>query len=183
MNGYGPQPLGSAHSCKRHPPKEGLTETWTITRSHPRWAWSNTSFSRPYAGYRPRPIHALTFARRQLILKHMLNYSPSLDRVFHALADPTRRGMVERLSRGPASVKELAAPLQMSLPAVTQHLQVLEASGLVASEKTGRVRTCRLNQAGLKTAEQWITERREGWERRLDRLGTLLIGEQGGDTP
>lgn len=113
----------------------------------------------------------------------MLNYSPSLDRVFHALADPTRRGMVERLSRGPASVKELAAPLQMSLPAVTQHLQVLEASGLVASEKTGRVRTCRLNQAGLKTAEQWITERREGWERRLDRLGTLLIGEQGGDTP
>lgn len=113
----------------------------------------------------------------------MLNHPPSLDRLFHALADPTRRGMVERLSRGPASVKELAEPLSMSLPAVTQHLQVLEASGLVESEKTGRVRTCRLNRAALKTAEQWITERREGWERRLDRLGTFLAEEPEGGTP
>lgn len=82
--------------------------------------------------------------------------------------------MVERLSRGPASVSELAKPLAMSLPAVVQHLQVLEASGLVFSEKVGRVRTCRLNTIALKTAEQWISERRAGWERRLDRLGDFL---------
>src|SRR5687767_14409637 len=96
---------------------------------------------------------------------------PSLDLVFHALADPGRRRMVERLSRGPASVSELAKPLTMSLPAVVQHLQVLEGSGLVISEKVGRVRTCRLNTAVLKSAEEWINERRQGWERKLDRLG------------
>ena len=104
----------------------------------------------------------------------MLNYQPSLDGLFHALADPTRRAIVERLSRGPASVKELAAPLQMSLPAVIQHLQVLEASGLMSSEKTGRVRTCRIETAALGTAEGWISERRQIWERRLDRLGQFL---------
>src|SRR5438132_14428264 len=110
----------------------------------------------------------------------MLNQSPPLDRVFHALADPTRRAMVERLSRGPASVSELARPLDMSLPAVVQHLQVLEASGLVRSEKIGRVRTCRIAPGALKTAEQWISERRNSWERRLDRLGEYLA-EQGGE--
>ncbi len=94
--------------------------------------------------------------------------------MFHALADPSRRAMVERLSRGPASVSELAQPLAMSLPAVVQHLQVLEASGLVRSEKVGRVRTCRLESQALRTAEQWITERRTSWERRLDRLGEYL---------
>ena len=104
----------------------------------------------------------------------MLNYSPSLDLVFHALADPGRRLMVERLSRGPASVSELAKPLAISLPAVVQHLQVLEQSGLVHSEKRGRVRTCRLNHAALKSAEEWIQERRSLWEQRLDRLGDLL---------
>jgi DNA-binding transcriptional ArsR family regulator len=104
----------------------------------------------------------------------MLNYSSSLDLVFHALADPGRRLMVERLSRGPASVSELAKPLAMSLPAVVQHLQVLEASGLVRSAKVGRVRTCHLNPLALKTAEQWIAERRTGWEQRLDRLGEFL---------
>jgi DNA-binding transcriptional ArsR family regulator len=104
----------------------------------------------------------------------MLNYSSSLDLVFHALADPGRRLMVERLSRGPASVSELAKPLTMSLPAVVQHLQVLEGSGLVISEKVGRVRTCRLNPLALRTAEEWIVERRAGWERRLDRLGDFL---------
>jgi DNA-binding transcriptional ArsR family regulator len=104
----------------------------------------------------------------------MLNYSASLDLVFHALADPGRRQMVERLSRGPASVSELAKPLAMSLPAVVQHLQILEASGLVASEKVGRVRTCRLNPLALKTVEEWIADRRTGWERRLDRLGDFL---------
>jgi DNA-binding transcriptional ArsR family regulator len=104
----------------------------------------------------------------------MLNYSISLDSVFHALADPGRRQMVERLGRGPASVSELARPLAMSLPAVVQHLQVLEASGLVLTQKVGRVRTCRLNLFALQTAEQWISERRGMWERRLDRLGDFL---------
>jgi DNA-binding transcriptional ArsR family regulator len=104
----------------------------------------------------------------------MLNQSLALDRVFQALADPTRRVMVERLSRGPASVSELARPFAMTLPAVVQHLQVLEESGLVRSEKVGRVRTCRIQPAALRTAERWITERRAAWERRLDRLGDYL---------
>jgi DNA-binding transcriptional ArsR family regulator len=104
----------------------------------------------------------------------MLNYQTPLDRAFQALADPTRRSMVERLSRGPASVSELARPLVMSLPAVMQHLAVLETSGLVLSEKAGRVRTCRINPAGLSEAEQWIAGRRMEWERRLDRLGDYL---------
>jgi DNA-binding transcriptional ArsR family regulator len=102
----------------------------------------------------------------------MLNYG--LDSVFHALADPSRRLMVERLTRGPASVSELSLPLVMSLPAVMQHLQVLESSGLVRSEKLGRIRTCRIEPAALRTAEQWISERRTSWERRLDRLGRYL---------
>lgn len=108
------------------------------------------------------------------ILKEMLNYQVSLDLVFHALSDPTRRLMVERLSRGPASVSDLARPLTISLPAVVQHLHVLEASGLVRSEKVGRVRTCRMQPQALQTAEQWIAGRRSGWERRLDRLGEFL---------
>jgi DNA-binding transcriptional ArsR family regulator len=109
----------------------------------------------------------------------MLNYSLALDQVFHALADPARRTMVERLSRGPATVSELAEPLPMSLPAVVQHLQVLEASGLVRSEKTGRVRTCRIEPQALTSAERWISARRTGWERRLDRLGDYLAGKDG----
>jgi DNA-binding transcriptional ArsR family regulator len=92
----------------------------------------------------------------------MLNQSSSLDLIFQALADPTRRLMVERLSRGPASVSELAKPFTMSLPAVVQHLQVLEASGLVKSEKVGRVRTCTIHTEALSLAETWITERRLG---------------------
>jgi DNA-binding transcriptional ArsR family regulator len=98
----------------------------------------------------------------------------TLDRVFQALADPSRRAMVERLSLGPASVSELAQPLAMSLPAVLQHLQVLETSGLVRTEKVGRVRTCRIEPVPLRRAEQWINDRRTGWERRLDRLGDYL---------
>jgi DNA-binding transcriptional ArsR family regulator len=104
----------------------------------------------------------------------MLNQSATLDRLFQALADPTRRVMVERLSRGPASVSELAQPLTISLPAVLQHLQVLEASGLVRSEKVGRVRTCQIESAALRVVEQWIAERRTLWERRFDRLGEIL---------
>ena len=104
----------------------------------------------------------------------MLNHSGTLDLAFQALADPSRRVMVERLCRGPASVSELARPLAMSLPAVVQHLKVLEASGLVRSEKIGRVRTCRIDARALRTAERWINERRTLWERRLDRLGDYL---------
>ena len=106
----------------------------------------------------------------------MVNQPPSLDQVFQALADPTRRGMVERLVRGPASVSELSRPLAMSLSAVLQHLQVLEAAGLVSSEKAGRVRTCRIEPAALRTAEAWITDQRTAWETRLDRLGDYLAG-------
>ena len=106
----------------------------------------------------------------------MPNQLPSLDQVFHALADPTRRGMVERLVRGPATVSELSRPLDMSLPAVMQHLQVLEASGLVRSEKAGRVRTCRIEPDALRAAEAWVTGQRTAWETRLDRLGDYLAG-------
>ena len=107
----------------------------------------------------------------------MLNQAADLDRVFQALADPGRRVMVERLSRGPASVSELARPLAMSLAAVLQHVQVLEASGLVRSQKTGRTRTCSINPAALRSAERWISDRRALWERRLDRLGEYLEGD------
>ena len=108
------------------------------------------------------------------ILKHMLNHSRALDLAFQALADPTRRAIVERLAQRPAPVSELARPLAMSLPAVMQHLAVLEAAGLVKSEKSGRVRTCRMNPEALSLAEQWIEARRREWERRLDRLGDYL---------
>jgi DNA-binding transcriptional ArsR family regulator len=98
----------------------------------------------------------------------------TLDLVFQALADPSRRQMVDRLSRGPASVSQLAEPFAMSLPAVVQHLQVLEASGLVQTEKIGRVRSCTLDAAAMSRAEQWINDRRIQWEKRLDRLGAFL---------
>ena len=107
----------------------------------------------------------------------MPNQLSPLDQVFHALADPTRRGMVERLVRGPASVSELSRPLAMSLPAVLQHLQVLEASGLVRSEKAGRVRTCRIEPDALRAAEAWVAGQRTAWETRLDRLGDYLAGQ------
>jgi DNA-binding transcriptional ArsR family regulator len=110
----------------------------------------------------------------------MLKYRSrgEIDRVFHALADPNRRIIVERLSRGSASVSDLARPLPMSLPAVVQHLQVLETSGLVRSEKVGRVRTCRLEPAALRPVEKWIRARRSNWERRLDRLGDYLAEDE-----
>lgn len=111
----------------------------------------------------------------------MLNQqmNPSLDLMFQALADPTRRMMVDRLSRGPASVSELAKPFDMSLPAVVQHLQVLEQSGLVRSEKVGRVRTCTIDPGAMSLAEKWINDRCIQWERRLDRLGELLVATAG----
>jgi DNA-binding transcriptional ArsR family regulator len=104
----------------------------------------------------------------------VLNQVADLDRVFQALADPGRRLMLDRLSQGPASVSELGRPLAMSLAAVVQHVQVLEASGLVRSQKTGRTRTCSLNPPVFRSAETWIAERRGLWERRLDRLGDYL---------
>ena len=104
----------------------------------------------------------------------MSTQNANIDRVFHALGDPTRRALLEKLSQGPISVSRLAEPLAITLAAVVQHLQILEESGLVHTEKLGRVRTCRIEPAGLKVAEQWIVERRSVWERRLDRLGELL---------
>ncbi len=102
----------------------------------------------------------------------MLNNN--LDKTFAALADPARRAIVERLIQGPATVSELAAPLPMSLPAVMLHLKVLEESGLVTSRKVGRVRTCQVDPKMLSQAEHWVSERRQMWERRLDRLGAFL---------
>jgi DNA-binding transcriptional ArsR family regulator len=98
--------------------------------------------------------------------------------MFQALADPARRAIVERLSRGPLSVTALAKPLPMSLPAVMQHLQMLESSGLVRSQKVGRVRTCTLEEAALRKVEQWVASRRATWEQRFDRLGSFLIEEE-----
>jgi DNA-binding transcriptional ArsR family regulator len=117
----------------------------------------------------------------------MLNQEIVLDRLFHALADPARRMMVERLSRGPAPVSELARPLPMSLPAAMQHLRVLETAGLVRSEKTGRVRICTIEPPALSRIEQWLGARRLEWESRLDRLGAYLdtlegTGEDDGAT-
>ena len=106
----------------------------------------------------------------------MINQS-HLDQMFQALADPSRRGMLERLCKGPASVSDLAKPLQMSLPAVLQHLQVLEQSGLVKTEKVGRVRTCSVETKALRSVEQWISARRTTWEQRFDRLGAYLAEE------
>jgi DNA-binding transcriptional ArsR family regulator len=98
----------------------------------------------------------------------------TVDRVFHALGDPTRRSILTRLGHGPQAVSSLAEPLSMTLTAVMQHVQVLEDSGLVYTEKVGRVRTCRVHTAGLTVLEQWISDQRSMWEKRLDRLGDLL---------
>jgi DNA-binding transcriptional ArsR family regulator len=107
----------------------------------------------------------------------VLNQQPEVDRLLQALADPTRRRIVERLGEGPATVKQLADPLPMSLAAVMQHLQVLERVGLVDSEKVGRTRVCQLDVAGLDTIDEWVAARRRTWERRLDRLGEMLARE------
>ncbi|HSR82694.1 MAG TPA: metalloregulator ArsR/SmtB family transcription factor [Streptosporangiaceae bacterium] len=113
----------------------------------------------------------------------MLNQITDLDRVFQALGDPGRRRMVEQLSRGPASVSELGKPLAISLAAVVQHVQVLEASGLIRSHKAGRTRTCSINPTALRSAESWIAERRSLWERRLDRLGDFLADAEDAAQP
>jgi DNA-binding transcriptional ArsR family regulator len=100
--------------------------------------------------------------------------SPRLDAVLQALAEPTRRAMVERLSRGPAAVSDLAEPFDLTLAAVVQHVQVLERSGLIRTQKVGRVRTCQLVPSALDVVDRWIADRRALWDRRLDRLGALL---------
>jgi DNA-binding transcriptional ArsR family regulator len=101
-----------------------------------------------------------------------------IDRVFHALGERTRRAMLDRLSRGPVSVSQLAGPLGITLTAVGQHLEILEACGLVTTEKVGRVRTCRMASTGLDALERWVGEHRTEWERRMDRLGELLEDEE-----
>lgn len=107
-------------------------------------------------------------------LKYVLNHSERLDRIFRAVTDPTRRHLLERLGHGPASVSTLAEPLEMSLAAVVQHLQVLQDAGLVSSEKAGRVRICQLVPEALRPAEEWLHARQTSWERRLDALGEVL---------
>jgi DNA-binding transcriptional ArsR family regulator len=113
---------------------------------------------------------------RRSTLKYMLNQLAP-DQVFHALGDSTRRRLVEHLSRGPASVSDLAKPLGITLAAVVQHLQVLERSGVVRTQKVGRVRTCHIEHTGLNVAAEWIADRQSLWERRLDRLGDMLAEE------
>src|SRR5918996_284339 len=105
-----------------------------------------------------------------MIVRHMPNQQANLDRVFHALSDPTRRAIVYRLSRGPASVSELAKPFSMAMPSLLQHLQVLEGSRLIRTKKIGRVRRCEMRPSALGIAEAWIAEQRAIWEGRLDRM-------------
>ena len=104
----------------------------------------------------------------------MTKHTETLDHLFQALADPTRRAMVERLTRGPASVSDLARPLKMKLPSVVQHLQLLEKSGLVVSRKVGRVRTCRIEPQRLEALQTWLDRQRALWEARFDRFDALV---------
>jgi DNA-binding transcriptional ArsR family regulator len=109
-----------------------------------------------------------------VILKHMLNQSAALDKAFHALSDATRRAMLDRLSRGPATVSDLARPFATTLASIVQHIQVLEGSGLIQTAKVGRTRTCRVSKQAVAQVEDWLSARRRLWEDRFDRLGALL---------
>mgnify|MGYP003335711843 CR=1 FL=1 len=109
----------------------------------------------------------------------MENYSATLDLAFHALADPTRRSVIARLCSGSASIKELAEPFQLGLPAFLKHIKVLESSGLIVSEKAGRVRTCKLRPENLAAVEKWFDEQRAAWQSRYENLDNLLINLQG----
>jgi DNA-binding transcriptional ArsR family regulator len=113
-----------------------------------------------------------------MIQKHVLKYSHSLDRAFHALSDATRRAVLDRLTGGPATVSELAKPFDTTFASIVQHIQVLEASGLIVSEKIGRTRTCRISRDAVARVEQWLSERRQIWESRFDRLGAILEGDK-----
>jgi DNA-binding transcriptional ArsR family regulator len=112
----------------------------------------------------------------------MINESHLLDRAFHALADSTRRAMVEQLVAQPMTVSELAAPFKISLPAVMQHLTVLETAGLVRSHKAGRVRTCRIDPVAMRLVEHWMFDRRRDWESRFDKLDDYLKTMEGKET-
>jgi DNA-binding transcriptional ArsR family regulator len=109
-----------------------------------------------------------------VILKHMLNQSAALDKAFHALSDATRRAMLDRLSRGPATVSDLARPFATTLASIVQHIQVLEGSGLILTAKVCRTRTCRVSKQAVAQVEDWLSARRRLWEDRFDRLGALL---------
>src|ERR1700754_2862606 len=104
----------------------------------------------------------------------MDNHQLALDSAFHALADPTRRAVVGRLVRGPAAVTELASPFAMALPSFMKHLRVLEKDGLIRAEKIGRIRTCRINADRLAAAEPGLSEQREDWRSRADRLADFV---------
>jgi len=106
---------------------------------------------------------------------------PGIHLVFHALGDPTRRAIVEKLSEGPTSVSQLTFPFTISMAAVVQHIQILEDSGLVQTEKQGRVRTCRIEPRGFTLLEQWVRDRRTLWEKRFDELANLLAEEEGAE--
>jgi DNA-binding transcriptional ArsR family regulator len=115
------------------------------------------------------------------ILNFMVQYQVELDRTFSALSDPTRRAILERLGRGPATIGELAEPFGMSLTGLKKHVHVLEAADLVVTQKVGRTRRCRLGPARLEDATRWIEEHRNRWERRLDRLEEYIGERRGGD--
>jgi DNA-binding transcriptional ArsR family regulator len=108
--------------------------------------------------------------------------SQVLDRTFAALSDPTRRDILERLGRGPASISELAAPLAISLPGLMKHVRILEEARLVSTQKNGRTRECRLGAASLDDASEWIDSHRRRWEKRIDRLETYLAKKKGAAT-
>jgi DNA-binding transcriptional ArsR family regulator len=145
-----------------------------LRESRPRSPASDRAFRQRAEGAAQYLSKHLTIGSAPAIVRHVLNQPAEIDRILQALADPTRRRILEQLGHGPASVTAVAAPLPMSLPAVVQHLQVLERSGLVSTRKVGRVRTCRLEAERLDTVDAWIAARRQAWERRLDRLGEAL---------
>ena len=116
----------------------------------------------------------LDYGASSVILKHMLNQSETLDRAFHALSDPTRRALLDQLTRGPATVSDLARPFDSTLASIVQHIQVLEGSGLIVTAKVGRTRTCRVSSEAMAGVEHWLSERRQIWEGRFDRLEGLL---------
>lgn len=118
--------------------------------------------------------------RTSCILNLIVQYQPTLDRTFSALSDPTRRDVLERLGRGPATVGELAEPYGMTLTGMKKHVRVLEEAGLVSTEKAGRARMCRLRPGQLDDATEWIERYRLGWERRLDRLEAYVQRRKGG---
>lgn len=129
---------------------------------------------------RIRAIFSLPYGEVFYMVRYMANYQVSLDSSFHALADSTRRAVINRLMKGPAAVKDLAEPFNMGLPAFLKHLRVLEGSGLIATEKTGRTRTCRIRIERLVETESWLSEQRTLWQARTDRLANYVETQMSG---